>query len=166
MPIRDYPFIYYEQHSGKIIIGGEKSRPFLWIKVVNPSNGNSIITNALVDTGAFDSAFPAECAPRLGHNLKAARPKTICTSNGKTKAYPHTSTVDILDILPDGNPNLNRILYSLPRQLIDYTEDLGQFLLGQNNFLKKFILNIDYPKKRFSIVLSHLSRTRLRTRRY
>ncbi len=166
MPIRDYPFIYYEQHSEKIIIGGEKSRPFLWIKVVNPSNGNSIITNALVDTGAFDSAFPAECAPRLGHDLKSVRPKIIRTSNGKTHAYPHTSTVDVLDILPDGNPDLNKILYSLPKQLIDYTEGLGQFLLGQNNFLNQFILHIDYPKKNFSIVRSFSATKKSGTRRY
>lgn len=117
----------------------------------NPANGKGIIAYALVDTGATDNVFPADCALRLGHNLKAVLSKTICTANNKTKAYPHTSKVEVLDVFSNGYPNKDKVLYSLPAQHIDYTEGLGQFLLGQNNFLNEFILKIDYPNKNFSI---------------
>ena len=135
----------------KIHIGGLNSHPFLWIKVTNPENGKGIIAYALIDTGATYNAFPAECASRLGHNLKSMSPKTICTANNKTKAYPHTSKVEVLGVFANGYPDKDKILYSLPEQRIDYTEGLGQFLLGQNNFLSEFVLTIDYPKKSFSI---------------
>ncbi|MBN2182980.1 MAG: retroviral-like aspartic protease family protein [Sedimentisphaerales bacterium] len=153
MPIKDYPFLYIDRRTQKIHIGGPNSRPYLWIKVKNPKNGNSILASALIDTGATESAFPAKCASQLGHKLRSVPPKNIRTANRNTLAFAHTSTVEILGIGPKGHPDISKVLYSMPKQLIDYTIGLDEFLLGQNNFLNNFILKIDYPKQKLSIYL-------------
>ncbi|MBF0564531.1 MAG: hypothetical protein HQK89_04755 [Nitrospirae bacterium] len=80
-----------------------------------------------------------------GHNLLAGKPKNIVTGNGITRAYAHTTKIDIYD------PPTKKFLYELPNTPIDFMPNLNIVLLGAKSFLSKFVLTIDYPKKVFSI---------------
>ena len=151
MPIYGYPFLTPTNQGAQI--GGPWSLPFLWIRVTNPDGGMAIITLALIDTGSTACAFPSDVARRLGHDLQAVNPKVVHTANRETTAFPHTSRVEVLGIEPDGSPNQQNVLYTEPDQLIDYTCGLEAFLLGQQNFLGRFVLKIDYPRHLISLRL-------------
>ncbi|MBN1975565.1 MAG: retroviral-like aspartic protease family protein [Sedimentisphaerales bacterium] len=153
MPIQEYPFLLPTKEGIKIRC--PNSLPMLWIRVINPANKIAVVVPALIDTGAISCAFPASCASKLGHDLRSVPHKKIITGNGVTCAFPHTSIVQILNIKPDGNPDITKILFTINEQLIDYTEGLDAFLLGQQNFLDKFILSINYPQKKLSVRYPH-----------
>ena len=124
----------------------------LWIRVSNPhADVPPIVVQALVDTGADECAFPASIAVHLGHELRngLAR-KTVRTASGKTLAFSHTSRVEVLSVRPDGLPG-TQVLYVLQETLIDFIQGCQSFLLGAGNFLKPFVLKIDYPAEVFSI---------------
>jgi len=141
MPIKDYPFT---------TVASGVSRPMLWIKVTNPTTHLGFFALAIVDTGADNCLFPAPIATYLGHNLESVPPKIMKTASGSTFAYPHTSRVDILEMLPNGMYGTN-ILYSVPNTPIDFAKGCQFFLLGRRNFLNKFVLTIHYPRQIFSI---------------
>ncbi len=142
MPIKNHPFI--DPVDGCL-------RPMLWVRVTNP---HTHIQNppvlAIVDTGADECALPAEIAFRLGHTLDAVPRKEVMTAGGKTWAYSHTSTIEVLDRLPDGRP-ANNVLYTIPNKTIDFTVGLKSFILGTKHFLDQFVLRIDYTQRIFSI---------------
>lgn len=119
--------------------------------MTNPATNLSFIALAIVDTGADDCLFPAQTASLLGHNLTSVKSKRIGTAGKPTNAYPHTSTVDILEMRPDGMYG-SKVLYTIPNALIDFAEDCQSFLLGAKTFLDKFILEINYPQQIFSIL--------------
>ena len=162
MPIPRYPFLRFVE--GRIWIGGPGSLPALWIKVTNPDTGLAVKTLAIVDTGAHSCAFPSEVAEKLGHKLNAGIPKPINTANRNTTAFAHKTKIQILDVEADGSPS-NHILYDMPVQQIHYTCGLNAFLLGQSNFLNKFVLKINYPKQEFSIRFPKKSKPKKKTRR-
>jgi predicted aspartyl protease len=143
MPIEHYPFTQ---------IAPDFSRPMLWIRVSNAhSDTPGILVRAVVDTGADECAFPASIATQLGHQLhKGVTRKTVRTASGKTQAFSHTSRVEVLTIRADGLPG-TRVLYTLPETPIDFIQGCESFLLGSRNFLKPFVLTIDYPAEVFSI---------------
>lgn len=83
----DYPFLKFKL--------GDYPRPFFPITILNPYSGMHVDSYALVDTGADECAFPASFAEILGHNLTSGKHKHICTGNGSTIAYGHTSRIII-----------------------------------------------------------------------
>jgi Retroviral aspartyl protease. len=121
-----------------IIIAGGVARPILPVIISNPTTCQELRTFALIDTGADDCAFPASYALLTGHNLLAGNQKEIGTGNGKTNAYAHTVSLEI-----NG--------YKIDNILIDFMPNLHIGLLGVQNFLKRFILTIDYPGQNFSL---------------
>jgi hypothetical protein len=124
----------------------------LWIRVSNPhANVPPILVKAVVDTGADECAFPASIAASLGHELRngLAR-KRIRTASGRTWAFSHTSRIEVLPIRADGLPG-TKVLYTLAGVPIDFIQGCESFLLGAGNFLKPFLLEIDYPREVFSI---------------
>ena len=103
---------------------------------------------ALVDTGADGCVFPASLATLLGIDLKAVKPRKVCGVGGKCKAYPHTCDVHILNATKKGMVG-STVLYTIPNTPIDFVP-LGAHipgLLGVNQFLSRFILEIDYPRQ-------------------
>jgi len=122
-----------------IIVAGDIARPILPIIIKNPANGQELRTFALIDSGADDCAFPAVYALMTGHNLGAGTLKEISTGNGITNAYSHTISLEV-----DG--------YRIDELLIDFMPNLNIGLIGVKNFLKNFILTIDYPNQCFSLV--------------
>ena len=138
MPISNFPFTD---------IGDGYARPFLLTRIINPFNGSNLLCFGLVDTGADDCSVPASVAKTLGHNLQAGHQRGIGTGNGMATAYAHTVRFEIL------HPISQAPLYIIPDTPIDFMPNLPIVLLGVQNFLSRFILNIDYPKKTFSIQL-------------
>jgi predicted aspartyl protease len=124
----------------------------LWIRVSNVrADVPDILVKAVVDTGADECAFPASIATQLGHKLhKGVARKTVRTASGETRAFSHTSRVEVLAIRADGLPG-TRVLYTLPETPIDFIQGCESFLLGARNFLKPFVLTINYPAEVFSI---------------
>lgn len=142
MPIQNYPFT---------LIASDIMRPMLWIRLSNPDYPKSSVRySALVDTGADDCVFPAGVAIALGHNLTSVTPKIIHGVNSASLSYPHTSTIEILGVDPDGLPTTD-VLYTIVDTPIDYLVGCQNFLLGTRNFLSRFVLTIDYPRQVFSI---------------
>jgi len=139
--IKDYPFTP---------VSDEIARPILWIRVINRDANRSVITPAIIDTGADECGFPASIANGLGYKLKSVPLKTIVTANGKTVAYPHPAKVDILAMDSTGQPTYD-VVHTIDEIPIDFIEGLEGFLLGTRNFLSDFILTIDYPQQIFSI---------------
>ncbi len=137
MPIRNVPFIKIKEARG--------ARPWLPIILSNPETGEIQPTYGLIDTGADECTVPSLFADILGHNLKAVKPKIITTAGGEAYAYPHTTTIDIL------NKNHDKVAHSMSKVIIDYTDGLYFVLLGVKGFLDQFILEIDYPIQAFSI---------------
>lgn len=120
-------------------------RAILQIKITNPHTELSQKTYGIIDTGADECAVPASFASILGHNLQDGKMKTILTGNGETLAYAHTTKFEIF------YPNTEKVVYTIPDTPIDFMPNLHVVLLGVENFLSKFVLQIDYPKKVFSI---------------
>lgn len=143
MPITNYPF----KNAGNSV-----PRPYLWILITNPIAKISIRALALIDTGADDCCFPASAAAGLKFNLKSGACKEVRTANGKTNAYQHKCTINVLQMLPDGRPGQKEV-YTMHDVEIDFVENCQAFLLGSRNFLAKFKLTIDYPRQKFSLQL-------------
>jgi hypothetical protein len=140
MPIKDCPFL----KLSKVDI----PRPILPIKIINPHTELSYATFGIIDTGADECAVPSGIASILGHNLQAGFTKIIRTGNGETIAYSHTSKLEIY------HPSSLKLAYTIKDTPIDFMPNLHVILLGVNSFLSKFILNIDYPRKVFSVTSS------------
>ena len=138
MPITDCPFFS--------ISTGHPSRPMLPIEVINPATKKNIFLYGLIDTGADRCALPAELADVLGHSLLAGQVVNIDTGNGMTKAYSHTTRINIFSL-----PNPSEPVYTIHDTQVDFMPNLTTVLLGVKGFLSKFILSIDYPNRTFSI---------------
>lgn len=139
MPIRNCSIISPQEDQTKILLP---------IRITNPHTKGSIKTFGIIDTGATECAIPAKLATVIGHNLTKGEEKEVNTGNGLTTAYRHTITIEIF------HPQLldNQIIYKLDNVLIDCMPHLFAVLLGVNGFLSNFILNVDYPKRKFSLI--------------
>lgn len=136
MPITDCP----------IISSGEDfCNVYLPIKIINPHTNKSTSTMGLIDTGADECAIPAYIAEKLGHDIKAGKSKGVITGNGEAYAYKHTTKFEIY------HPITGKLLYTIHDTPVDCLPKLTTVLLGVNNFLIRFILKIDYPKRTFSL---------------
>lgn len=133
MLVKDYPFIKTPQ--------SKTARPYIPVTIIDPENKKKINTYALIDTGADECALPASFASPLRHNLQSGYHKKINTGNGITSAYGHTICI-------------NAFGFSTENVIVDFMPNLSIPLLGVKSFLSNFILEIDYPKKSFSITVA------------
>lgn len=129
-------------------------QPFLFIRVTNPDNDFSDTMLALVDTGAEDCCLPGTIAKKLGHDLTNVQGKSILGVSGSCTAYPHTSIIDVLSVSGTyEKPALSHdVVLSLGPRCFDFVEGLSIAILGVSSFLKDYILTIDYPAKKFSVL--------------
>lgn len=136
MPIRNFPF---SRDNGGI------ARPYLRIRISNPHTGLSAKTYGLIDTGADECAIPAGYSAILGHNLERGTTKQISTGNGITAAYAHSTRFEIF------HPETEDVIYTIDNTPLDFMPNLNVVLLGVNSFLSRFVLEINYPEKRFTV---------------
>lgn len=138
MPFSDYPFISLSP--------GQRPRPMLPIRIVNPQNNQSMRALGLIDTGADQCSIPADFAKLLGHNLAAGTEKEIRTAGGPAKAYGHTTRIEVFSMKTPA-----ATVHTIPDTPVDFCPGLHVVLLGVDHFLSEFLLTINYPKQNFSL---------------
>jgi hypothetical protein len=128
-------------------------KPRLWARLTNPEKPHlpPFPALALVDTGADDCVFPPQVAHLLGYNLQSGTHKTVITANGPGDAYTHDMQIEILAMLPSGYESTH-VLHTEHSIPVDFLLNGQDFLLG-TEFLNKFILQVDYPRRRLSLIL-------------
>lgn len=136
MPIHNYHFT---------VVDGV-SRPYLWIRITNPKDSNKHTRPILakVDPGTDISLFPSDVADEVGIDLTHAKKGKVTGVMKKGNASLSRARIEALDA--------NHSLITGATQTIDvgFIEDGLLFLLGAN-FLKSFVLTIDYPNEVFSL---------------
>jgi len=132
-----------------VMLAGHPPRPMLPVRIENPATGLFVDAWGLVDTGADDCALPARYAAALGHDLKAGAMRLIGTGNGTTRAYAHTTRIQVL--APPTRSSPERIAFTIPDTLVDFLPKLGCILLGAKSVLSQFILTLNYPEQWFTI---------------
>jgi len=143
MPVSDYPF----QASPDI----PTPSPILPIKIINPDNGKAYMTWGLVDTGAFQTAIPGHIAQAIGHNINAVKAMDGYGADGALSIYQHSCSIEIFKMDSKGIVDINTVVHTISRRRIGVIKDLPFVLLGVREFLKKFVLTVDYPQQQFSI---------------
>ena len=125
-----------------------KNISVLPIRIIHPDSKKSFRTYGIIDTGASQCAIPGELATALGHNLTKGKKKGVLTGKGLGTAYLHPFTIEIL------HPQKldKQIIHTLDNVLIDCMPHLSDVLLGVEEFLSNYILDINYPKRRFSLI--------------
>jgi hypothetical protein len=147
MPILDYPFVD--------IFGLPK--PALPVVLENPANGFDHFTWALIDTGADYTVIPEFIAKNLYHNIRDKSVQTdICLGiSGPATAYYHTFRLNVLGADQKGNISEKTVI-RISKRLFAVVPHLHTMVLGERDFLKKYVLIINYPKKIFSIRTKNL----------
>jgi hypothetical protein len=143
MPISNYPF-----RAAETI---RLPSPILPIRIINPHNGFDYLTWGLIDTGAVDSAIPEHIAKALGHDIKSVGSINGYGASGPCDVYPHTFKIDIFKMNNKGDVNEQQIVHTIPECRIGVIRYLPYVLLGVKEFLSKFVLVIDYRKKKVSV---------------
>jgi predicted aspartyl protease len=85
--------------------------------------------------------MPSHYARLLGFTLRDGMRKKIITGNGMALAYTHMANVAVGECRVKNVP-------------IDFVPHLNVVLLGTNGFLSRFVLTVDYPRRKFSLKLS------------
>lgn len=137
MPLKNFPFLPLD---------GVK-RPILPIKIINPQTGKEQKTYGIIDTGADSCALPAFIAIDLGHNLSEGQESSSSTVGGDVTTWLHTTTIEICG-------HNNEVFFKINEAHVEYIENLEHVILGVNDFLCNFRLDIDYPNDQFSIQYS------------
>lgn len=142
MNILDYPFLQIGSRT--------PPRPVLYLRIINPHTDLYIDVPGIIDTGADNCALPASLATLIGHNLQEGATREIITGNGTSVAYSHACRINVFDTIALLHKK-QEFVYSLSDTPIDFMPNLHCVLLGVDNFLDRFILNVDYPRQVFSI---------------
>ena len=139
----------------------DRARPLLDIRITNPKNGKAIYTWALIDPGSDICAFPKRFAKILKCKLEKAglRAKKVRTGAGVARVYFSVCNIEILGPKADAGGNAktdneeNRDVLFCPftNLTVAFLPKLENPLLGVHDFLDRLILEIDYPRKEFSM---------------
>lgn len=145
MPITNYPFVE---------ING-RSKPALPVLLTNPANDFSFFTWALIDTGADSTIIPGFIAKKLYHDIahESVKTETCLGISGETTTYHHTFRVKVLGLDRQGDVLINKIAVKINKRTYAVIEGLHIMVVGEDDFLKRYKLTINYPKKTFSLQL-------------
>lgn len=142
MPITDYPFVI---HHGI-------PRPLLPVVLENPVGGRSCKTWALIDTGADSSAIPGFLAKELCHDIthEDVRKESCHGVGGAAFTYFHSFRLSVLGLDSNGETTED-VSIRINKREFGVAPDLHIMLLGVSDFLAKYLLSVNYPKKLFSV---------------
>lgn len=120
----------------------------LWVRISNPKDPakSSHAISAKVDTGTDICIFPLEVADEIDIDLTRAKEIDVKGVVTEGKGYLSKATIEVLE--PDYSP----ISGTTQTINICFIKDCHHFLLGAN-FLRQFVLTIDYPNQVFSATL-------------
>ena len=147
MPISNYPFVD--------INGTGIPKPALPVILINPANGFSQFTWALIDTGADSTVIPGFIAKALYHDIThRSVQRDVCLGiSGTTITYHHTFRLRVLGLNRKGDVLHDKIAIKMNKRKFAVIQRLHQMVVGENDFLKRYNLTINYPKKIFSLQL-------------
>jgi hypothetical protein len=152
MPIRDFPFI-------KPTTRFRCAKPFLAVRITNITNGKSFRTYGLIDTGADRTSFPKFIADNLGCILPK-KGRKVETAGGPGEVFPYEHCrIEILDTRSGGGSlDLKKAddvetVYTFEEITVDFSKTLRISLIGVENMLDQFMLEVNYPQKTFSMLL-------------
>lgn len=136
MPIHDYHFTTVD----------EVSRPMLLVRISNPKDPTkcSYPILAKVDPGTDVSIFPSDVADEVDIDLTHAKKVELTGVTTTGEGRMSKARIEVLE------PDHSLISGATQTSDICFVEGSCLFLLGAN-FLKPFVLTIDYPNKVFSI---------------
>ena len=117
------------------------------VSIINPKNNKVFRGHGMIDTGASNCCFPSHVAMILGLPLMKGKEQSTSTGDGSSKGFRHVVSVNIYH--PE-HPN-KKAIHSIEKTQINFMPNLPIIILGVNEFLKKYTLCIDYPKKIFSL---------------
>lgn len=145
MPIIDYPFT---GHCPTYTT----PKPAVPVIVRNPANGIDLRTWALIDTGADATTIPEFVAKQVYHEIRNHKVKKDFLSGfgGSVMVYYHTFQIDILQLDASGTITDTPAI-SIPKRRYAVAQHLDVIVLGEEDFLRKYKLTIDYRKKILSI---------------
>ena len=128
-------------------------RPMLPVLIENPVDPARfyVYAHGLIDTGSSYSAIPAEFAVPLGHGLKHVKPVSIRGAGSRATGYGHTVNLRVLDVLPNGRTDYVRTVIETGPARFHFISGLPCVLLGVSDFLRGFVLTVDYPRHRFTL---------------
>lgn len=143
MPITDYPFVDLDGTP----------KPALPVMLINPANDLDCFTWALIDTGADTTVIPDFIAKKLYHNIshKSVKTDICCGVGGAVTIYYHTFRLKVLGLNKKKQVSLNKETIVRNKRLYAVVKGLHTMILGEDDFLNKYILTINYPKKIFSL---------------
>jgi len=118
----------------------------------NPDNGQTLKTWALIDTGADSIVVPGFVAKILRHNVdhKSVKKVKCAGVGGSAETFYHTFRINVLSLSPSGVVS-DKVAVKISKRELAVAPGLHVVLLGVNDFLGKYLLSIDYPKKMFSV---------------
>jgi hypothetical protein len=136
MPINNIPFI---------ALGSGVYRPYLPTRIRNPKNNMTYNTWSIIDTGADECSFPGAICKFIGIDIKKLKAEDATAVGGKVRSFKHPVIISTI------HPVKKYPLFSTDVIDVCFSDTLPIALLGANNFLKHFILTVDYPKLMFSM---------------
>lgn len=98
------------------------------------------------------TVIPEYVAKELYHDVKNRRVKRDRSFGigGDVEVYMHTFSIDILFSDPGGRIDPGKTAIKIPKGRFAVVPDLHITILGED-FLKDYVLTIDYPGQRFSL---------------
>jgi hypothetical protein len=138
-----YPFTRFTYPDGS---REHRAYTRLPLRIRNPATRQALVTWGLVDTGADLTILPAEVAVRLGHKLKRGRTSiTGGIEQTELVTYAHTFEIELL------SANLKRTLWSTGPREFDCLDSNPPTLIGVEDFLCHFRLQVDYPTQQLEL---------------
>jgi len=146
MPIREYPFELRRGYSCPM--------PWLPIRFLNPGDGSYRDTWGIVDTGAIGTTVPGWVADAIHLDLSAATQISGLGAGGTMFLLQCRCDVHIFARDAKSAVNYQSVVHSIVGQTLGVLRNLPFPLLGVEDFLKDFVVHIDYPQRNFSILRS------------
>lgn len=137
MPIANYPFVDISRTG--------VPKPGLPVILTNPANGFAFGTWALIDTGADNTVIPEFIAKKLYHDIahKSVQTSACLGISGTATTYYHTFRLKVLGLNRKGEVLYNKIAIKRNKRLYAVIRGLHIMVIGENDFLKKYILTIN-----------------------
>ena len=132
----------------------DDGKPVLPIVLCNPANGFEFETWGLIDTGADSSVVPENIAKILYHDIRNAKAEREVNFGlgGAVAVFMHSFDIHVRATDKKGKIT-SKIAAKMTNKKIAVAPKLHTVILGESDFLKNFILTIDYPNRVFSLTI-------------
>lgn len=133
--MRKLPYNFTQQDNGIV-------KPKIPVRIINPETGDSLVVNALLDSGADSCLLPAMIAMTLGLKLDSdseAKGHTIGISGEKLKTWKHLVRMELLDNSWQSTEKILDVIVSVLEPKVTI-----QAIAGTSMFLDNFVVTLNY----------------------